>query len=137
MPRRSIADLAVPRVGTLVDRIRTPERLTGVPRKVFAELVAGVPADHFRPGDAPLLECYAETIALAREAAEMLRADGVVVEGRPSPWLAVLDRAHRAAVPMAKGLRLAPSTREPLKTVKPGPAGSLPPWVRPTGGSRR
>jgi hypothetical protein len=48
------------------------------------------PADHFKPGDAPLIQGYAEAIVLAQQAAVALASEGPVVAGRTSPWL---DRA--------------------------------------------
>jgi hypothetical protein len=37
-------------------------------RQIFNDLVASVPPEHFRPGDADLLEQHAQSIALARKA---------------------------------------------------------------------
>ena len=115
MPRRSVADQLIPRVDGRAVTLRPPARLKGEARQVLAELAQAVAPGHFLPGDMPLLEAYANTVALAREAAVRLREDGAVTGGKPSPWLAILDRCNRALVPMAQKLRLCPSARQDRK----------------------
>ena len=70
-----------------------------------------MPAEHFRDTDAHLIEQYAQAIALARRAWSGLDARGPVIEGRASPWLVVLEKAHRSSVALAARLRLAPQSR--------------------------
>ena len=80
-------------------------------RTIFRELVSSVPADHFRAGDGALLEQYAQAILLARKAYAELETGGPVIDGKASPWLVVLEKAHRSAVALSGRLRLAPQAR--------------------------
>src|SRR5262245_4508191 len=116
MPRRSLEALHTPsirRSTALHPRSDCPENV----RRVFDELVASVPADHFRRSDTPLLEQYAQAIVMARQAYERLEADGPVnAQGRASAWLVVHEKATRAAVALSLRLRLAPQTRMTTRT---------------------
>jgi hypothetical protein len=78
---------------------------------VFREILAATPRDHFKPGDVPLVQAYAEAIVLARRAAIELDRDGVVIGGRCSPWLVCQEKAHRAIASLAARLRLSPQHR--------------------------
>jgi hypothetical protein len=51
-------------------------------------LVLGAPPNHFPPSDLPLLAAYAKAIVEERIAAGELAA-AYVVDGKPSPWLAI------------------------------------------------
>jgi hypothetical protein len=95
-------------------------------KQIFVELVASVRPEHFRRGDADLLEQFAQSIALARKAYAELERGGPVVNGRASPWLVVLEKAHRSSTALAARLRLAPQMRLDRKAVgkSPGPAPS-------------
>lgn len=124
MPRRSAEAELMPRVDGQPELVRPRAGLDAEVRRVFEAMASAVSPGHFRPGDLPLLEAFCETVALGRQAAAALRREGVVDElGKPSPWLAVLDRCNRSLVPMAKSLRLAPSTRTDPKTVARSQAG--------------
>ena len=63
-----------------------------------------------------------QAIASAREANERLRCEGRVVDGRPSPWLAVLAQAQKAVLAFAHRLRLSPQGRSPTVSSRPGKA---------------
>lgn len=111
MPRRSSASLMVvtpkrprPRLAPSGD---APDEVV----QVFGEILRATPADHFVPGDAPLIQGYAEAIVLARGAAVALSAEGPVVAGRASPWLVVQEKAHRALAALSMRLRLSPQHR--------------------------
>jgi phage terminase small subunit len=111
MPRKSVASLAI------VPPKRPPPHLAPSPDApeavvaVFREILAATPADHFRPGDVPLIQAYAEAIVLARQAAQELTATGPVIGGRTSPWIVVQEKAHRSIAAMAMRLRLSPQHR--------------------------
>ena len=62
-----------------------PARLSEPERELFAALVTGCDAGHFREVDLPLLSRYCEAAVLAEQAALELR-NGAVVDGKPSPW---------------------------------------------------
>lgn len=119
MPRKSIAAITTPRPN--VDG--SPHRLQprpGAPatvKRIFADLVASVPAAHFRPGDSDLIEQYAQAIALARQAYREIEKDGPVVEGKASPWVTVLEKQHRSCVALSMRLRLSPQQRTDPKSV--------------------
>ena len=74
---------------------------------------------HFVPSDLPLLVRYVEALALADEAAEQLHAEGAVVDGKPSPWLVVLEKCQRAVVALSMRLRLSPQSRLDPKNIGP------------------
>jgi phage terminase small subunit len=84
--------------------------------RFFRDLVASVPAEHFRPADGHLVEQYAQAIVLARRAYAELEASGSVVNGRASPWIVVLEKAHRSSVALAARLRLSPQHRTDPKS---------------------
>jgi phage terminase small subunit len=87
---------------------------------IFGEIVSTMPADHFRATDGPLVEQYAQAIALARSAYANLTEEGPVVAGRANPWLVVLEKAHRSSVALSMRLRLSPQSRMDRKAVKAG-----------------
>lgn len=59
----------------------------------------------------PLLEGYAQSAALATEAAQRLDADGAVVEGKSSSWLGVSEKAIKQLVALSARLRICPQSR--------------------------
>ena len=95
-------------------------------RRIFLELVSSVAADHFQPGDAPLLEQYAQAILLARQAYDKLSTEGPVIDGKASPWLVVLEKAHRSAVALSARLRLAPQARADARSAARKASGAKP-----------
>jgi len=119
MPRKSVAAITTPQPS--VDG--SPARLQPRPdapkkvRQIFAALVAAVPGAHFRPGDSDLIEQYAQAIALARDAYREIEKGGPVIDGKASPWVAVLEKAHRSAVALSMRLRLSPQQRADPKSV--------------------
>ena len=111
MPRKSPASLSIvtpkrPR-SLLVPSADAPAEVV----EVFREILTATRADHFVPGDAPLVQAYAEAIVLARKAAVALDAEGPVVAGRTNPWLTVCEKADRAIVALSMRLRLSPQAR--------------------------
>ena len=80
-------------------------------RAVFARIVSDAGAGHFRASDADLVEQYAASIVLARDAYAKLDEEGPVVAGRINPWQTVLEKANRASVALSMRLRLAPQSR--------------------------
>jgi hypothetical protein len=78
---------------------------------IFRQILASAPAGHFKVGDAPLVEAYAQAIALARQSALEIAANGPVIGGRPSPWIHCQEKAHRAIAALSMRLRLSPQHR--------------------------
>jgi hypothetical protein len=118
MPRKSRAELTVlpmadGRPFRLQPRADAPEAV----REIFSALVRSVSTEHFRQGDADLLEMHAQAIALSRRAYAELEASGPIVNGKASPWIIVLEKAHRSAVALSGRLRLAPQSRADPKSV--------------------
>ena len=128
MPRKSAAELAVlPRVDGRPSPLRPRADAPPEVREIFTSLVASVSTEHFRPGDADLLEQHAQAIALARRAYAELAVSGPVIDGKASPWLVVLEKAHRSAVALSARLRLAPQMRTDPKVT----GRAAPPYPRP------
>ena len=113
MPRKSRAELSMwfPHIEPPPTLLRSRADTPSTVREIFAALVRSVPPNHFRPGDADLVEQYAQAIALARRAYAELEGSGPVIDGKSSPWVTVLEKAHRSAVALAGKLRLCPQAR--------------------------
>ena len=94
-------------------------RITGVPydaavdhfKAVFLEIVASVKGDHFQPIDRPLLEQYAVAVSIAREVAQAIDDDGVVVDGRVHPAAKFLKTQQALCGQLASRLRLCTQNR--------------------------
>ena len=76
------------------ERLKPPDDLAGDARELFIDFVMAVPADHFRPSDAPLLVAYCHACILERTASAALKANGYVIDGKVSPcWSRRILRA--------------------------------------------
>jgi len=93
--------------------LRPPDSLSDAARRAFIDLVASVPASHFKPGDVSLLCRYAEVAALAERAAfELEQPNGTVtVDGKVSAWFSVHATATKSLSGLALRLRLGPHSR--------------------------
>jgi phage terminase small subunit len=126
--RQSAAELDSIRVDGSPDPLQPPDYMGPNERQRFCEIIANCDTRHFRPSDLPLLVRYVEAIALGDQAAEQLRL-GAVIDGRPSPWIVIQEKAVRAMVALSMRLRLSPQSRMDAKAVgrqqqRQGP----PPW---------
>ncbi len=92
-------------------RISPPPTLSEPAHTVFKHIVAHVDPSHFNEVDIPLLEAYSHSAALATEAAQRLDADGAVLDGKVSPWLAVSEKAQKQLVALSARLRICPQSR--------------------------
>lgn len=61
----------------------------------------------------PLLTSYIRAIEMERAASAHLEAEGHVIDGKPSPWLAVLAQSLKAMSTLSHRLRLSPQGRSP------------------------
>jgi hypothetical protein len=113
MPRRSAASFTGFSVDGRPERLFPPAGLTAVEKEIFVGLIASEKPERFRPSDLDALCAYAGVIALEREARRKLRQEGRVVDGKPSPWLAVLAQAHKSMLSFMRALRLSPLARGP------------------------
>jgi phage terminase small subunit len=117
MPRKSAAARAIAVPKTRGDRLYPGANLSPEIAEIFETIVAQVSADHFRASDEPLLEQYAQAVSLGRQAFAALEAEGPVLNGKPSPWVVVLEKAHRSSVALSARLRLSPQHRTDPKVV--------------------
>ena len=130
--RKSAAALAMIPIDGKPNRLQPPESLSEAESKVFIDLVTACEPQHFRPADLPLLVRYVEACVLADQAAEQLRL-GAVIEGKPSPWVTIQEKAVRAMVALSMRLRLSPQSRIDPKTLgrQQGYVGPKPWELRP------
>ena len=110
---RHYEDDTIDFTGEATRRLRPPSRLQGRAKEIFIATVTGCDPRHFRPADLPLLERYAEASALAEKAAEMLGAEGAVVDDKVNPWFSVHASATKTVNGLALRLRLGPQSRAP------------------------
>ena len=116
MPRKSTAALTVIAVDGRASRLKPPPTLSEPERRVFVDIVSACNPGHFHACDLPLLARYCEAAALGDLAAIELRR-GAVIDGKPSPWIVVQEKAVRAMVSLSMRLRLSPQSRLDAKTV--------------------
>ena len=108
--RKSAAALAITPPTLRVTRLRPPLSLAEPEANLFKQIISNCAHDHFRQSDLPLLCRYVEASILAERAAEQLR-EAPVVDGKPSPWLPVREKATRELVALSMRLRLSPQAR--------------------------
>jgi len=80
-------------------------------RAIFHGIVDNLAADHFAPSDIPLLRQIAVAAAMAEEAESELTTGGCVVDGRPSAWIVIQEKALRGLAALALRLRVCPQSR--------------------------
>ena len=114
--RKSAEELSI-RVDGKPERLQPPDYMSAAERQHFKELVACCSPDHFRQSDMPLLARYVEADILAQQAADRLRTEGAVLDGRPNAWITVQEKTCRALVALSGRLRLCPQSRLDPKTV--------------------
>jgi phage terminase small subunit len=120
MPRRSAASLSAVTITGTPHRLSPPADLGQVERQLFIDLIGASKPEAFRPSDLPLLCAYCRAISKERQAWARLEAEGDVVDGKPSPWLAVWAQAHKSMLAFSHRLRLSPQGRTPsLPTREP------------------
>lgn len=119
MPRKSSAALSVVSPARPVPWLRPRDGMPKGVASIFADVVATMPADHFRASDATLLEAYAQAVSISRHAFQCLQDEGPVdAHGRMSAWVTVLEKQHRAIANVSMRLRLPPQAR-----IRPGTVG--------------
>lgn len=109
-------------VSTAATRLRAPRGLPADVRDIFEAIVSAAQADHFAPAERPLLVEYCHCLARSHRAEAAVRAEGEVVNGKPSPWLLILKDNRNTIGNLATKLRLAPNARTESKQVKAGEA---------------
>ena len=126
--RMSAAAMSMMGVDGKQARPSPPAGLSEPEREMFASIVAGCDANHFRQTDLPLLSRYCEAAILAEQAALELR-NGAVLNGKPSPWIVVQEKCVRAMVSLSMRLRLSPQSRiDPKTLARQQPYSGPNPW---------
>jgi phage terminase small subunit len=98
--------------GTPSQRIRPPDYLGDLEKRVFRDLVSQCPADQFRKADTGLLARWAELSVMAEQAAcEMTIHGRVTPDGRVSPWVSIYTQAIKGLSGLALRLRISPQAR--------------------------
>lgn len=131
--RQSLADLTVIRVTD--DRIEPPQSLAKEQADEWRTIVNSLPADYFRPGDAPLLAAFCVASVFHKRAASDIERRGMLLadeRGREyiNPAHQMLTSQASAMAQMAVKLRLCPSARLTGKAAQ-SRNGSAPKSVRP------
>lgn len=103
-----------------------PDAIPPYAQRVWRDALASLPPDALRPGDLPLLEAYALSADIARQAREWLSK-----KYSPDAHRVLRDAINDLAR-LARALRLCPSTRTradsaALQTTDPGER----PWIDP------
>jgi len=94
-------------------RLRPPEHLGPIEKQAFVDLTSRVPAAQFVEADLPLICRWCELELQAQTAAAELRAHGMVIKDKPSPWIAIHAQALKGQSLLALRLRLGPQSRAP------------------------
>jgi phage terminase small subunit len=102
-----------------LERLRPPADLSGDGRQLFLDIVLACEPMQFRASDLPLLSAYVRSVEMERAASAHLEAEGHVIDGKPSPWLAVLAQSLKAMSTLSHRLRLSPQGRSPTNPKRP------------------
>jgi phage terminase small subunit len=118
--RKSSAELATsPAYVRPFGRLQPPTDLSEAGRQLFLNLVLGCEPNHFRSSDMPLVTAFVRAALQEQAASAHLEAEGHVIDGKPSPWLAVLGQSQKALVALSHRLRLSPQGRSPTNPKRP------------------
>ena len=112
--RKSEGDLTV--VAMTAARLQPPDGLTEEQTSEWRKIVESLPADYFRPGDAPLLAAFCVASVFHRRAAEDIERRGMTLvteKGNEyvNPSHQLLTSQASAMAQLAQKLRLCPSAR--------------------------
>jgi len=120
MPRKPAAASNVIAIDNRQNRLRPPPDLPQPERDLFVAVVAANPPTHFRDSDLPLLVQYCAAAVLSERAMAELRTSPIV-DGKPSAWLAVFEKANRAMLGLSMRLRVSPQARQANNPTRPPP----------------
>jgi hypothetical protein len=102
--------------------LRPPACLGELQKQAFIDLVTSCPTSQFHRCDLSLLCRWAELTVIAEQAAFEMQQQGIVVEGKPSPWFAIHRDATRELRALSQRLQLGPRGRTPkAPKTKAGP----------------
>jgi phage terminase small subunit len=110
--RRSFTTLDAELYGAGRRRLRPPDSLGELEKRVFVDLVSQCPLEQFTTSDLPLICRWCElTVMAERAACELAAAGPVTADGKRSPWWAIHREATKGLVMLAMRLRLSPQSR--------------------------
>jgi hypothetical protein len=117
MPRQSAASRAFSAGSSTGTRhlLTPPSDLNDLEKAEFASLILGAPPNQFLPSDLPLLVAYSRAIVAEKVAAGELDACPII-DGKPSPWLALWQARIRAVTTLSRMLSLSPAGRIPSRS---------------------
>jgi hypothetical protein len=118
MPRQSSASLSVVSYAGPSSRLRPPDELGELERKVFIDIVLNCTATHFIPSDLPLLCAYCRAVVKEREAGERL-TQAMASDGETDRWLRIQMAQLKAMGMLSMRLRLSPQGRSPTNPKRP------------------
>lgn len=124
---------------------KPPVGMNSRARRIWKNLVADLPANHFRSADYPLLRAYCEAEALHFKASEQIATEGGVIKKqavvkdsdtgetlvittgvKANPWVAIQTQTAHTMAQLATKLRLCANAR-----VSPEEAGKQTPSINP------
>ena len=127
MPRKSSASLAIATSNPMFNGdIDPPSTLSKSEAALFRHTVRTAGPKHFRSIDTVLLARYCEAAVLAEEAAQHLREEGAVVNGKVNPYVIIQEKCVHALTALSGKLRIGPLGRTDPKVIArnnlaPGP----------------
>ena len=128
-PKSTASSNIVPLGVVPVARPEPPAYLRPYAQEAWRQTVGGLPAGYFDAASLPLLEAYCAAVAVSKEAADALYADGTAQlvirapSGRmvPNPVITTMNAATRTAMSLGTKLRINRSSRP--KDTHRAPAG--------------
>ena len=119
MPRRSAASLLTPtpKSQTPAPGLHPPEGMGAAEADLFRRTVKSLAHGHLQACDVPDLCRWCEAATEAEKAARHIREHGQVIDGKPSPYLRVMDRASRLQKMWSVRLRFGPQGRDDPRTL--------------------
>ena len=111
MPRKSASALSVVPLNPSPKPPAPNREASAAVKELFNHILSRAPKGQFSATDDILLELYCLAVLEARNAYRHLDAEGRVLNGRPSPWIAVLEKAQKAIVSYSVRLRIGPQSR--------------------------
>jgi hypothetical protein len=115
MPRQAAAAQPFAANGSTRQLIQPPGDLNELERAEFLNVVAGSPPSHFLPADIATISLHVRHVVGERIAFGELHA-APIVDGRPSPWLAIMVAHARVVTTTARRLNINPAGRLPSKS---------------------
>ncbi|KRR14538.1 hypothetical protein [Bradyrhizobium valentinum] len=115
MPRQAAAAIGFASNGSTRSLIRPPADLNALEKAEFIAVVMGSPPSHFLPADIATISLHARHVVGERIAYGELQA-APIVDGKPSPWLAIMLAHARIVTTTARRLNINPAGRVPTKS---------------------